>query len=146
MIITRLPRLAGFSLLILILISLFSIFAASVSVAATGLAAVSHTTNVNELKPAECASLNLTNLIINGNGGSGNDLIFGTAEDNTLDGGGGNDCMVGGDGVDVLSGGDGDDVLLGGAGADELNGDAGTDTCYGGPDVDLFATCETEVQ
>ncbi len=51
--------------------------------------------------------------------GSGNDLVIGTAAENTLSGGAG---------TDHLQGNAGDDVLLGGAGADILDGGADSDT------------------
>jgi Ca2+-binding RTX toxin-like protein len=53
-------------------------------------------------------------------GGTGNDIITGTDEANTLFGGGGNDLLRGNGGDDSLRGGDGSDTLDGGAGKDLL--------------------------
>ncbi|MEM7521667.1 MAG: calcium-binding protein, partial [Pseudomonadota bacterium] len=95
--------------------------------------------------------------------GSGDDRVFGDAEDNTFIGGAGdnllsgkagNDSLVGGSDADALSGGDDndtlrgndgedrlfgnndDDSLDGGFGNDTLNGGAGNDTVRGGPGDD----------
>ena len=51
-------------------------------------------------------------------GGSGNDIITGTAAANSLVGGAGNDTILGGGGADRLEGGAGDDFLDGGTGSD----------------------------
>lgn len=79
----------------------------------------SHPVTVNQLKPPACAGLNLVNLFIGGNnGGTGNDLVLGTAGGDTMNGGPGDDCLVGGDGDDQLNGGPGTDVCLGQGGVD----------------------------
>jgi Ca2+-binding RTX toxin-like protein len=81
-------------------------------------------------------------------GTSGNDLLKGTATDDTIfanagpdsgpvDGkdvvfaGGGNDVIYGADGNDILFGGAGDDMMFGGTGDDKLFGGAGNDSVYG---------------
>ena len=64
--------------------------------------------------------------------GSGDDTLYGNADNDKLDGGSGDDTLYGGDGDDTLYGGDGDDTLYGGAGYDTLYGGAGDDTLYGG--------------
>jgi Ca2+-binding RTX toxin-like protein len=56
-------------------------------------------------------------------GGSGNDIITGSAVANAL---------VGGAGSDTISGGAGNDSLDGGQNSDTLNGESGTNTCSGG--------------
>ncbi|MHA3887549.1 retention module-containing protein [Stutzerimonas degradans] len=61
-------------------------------------------------------------------GGSGDDLLTGDAQGNSLDGGLGDDILSGGGGDDILSGGGGDDVLIGGLGDDSMTGGAGRDT------------------
>jgi len=58
------------------------------------------------------------------NGGLGDDYIFGDAGDDVLNGGGGNDLLDGGDGNDTLIGSNLADTLIGGAGNDVLNGHA----------------------
>lgn len=91
----------------------------------------------NDLKPADCASLNLTNIV------TGTGTVNGTL---------GNDLIVGGPGADSLDGEAGDDCILGGGGDDSLDGDLGTDVCIGGPGTDTFViillihTCETRIQ
>ena len=56
------------------------------------------------------------------NGGAGHDELYGEA---------GNDKIYAHNGDDTLNGGKGDDKLYGMAGEDELNGDAGADELYG---------------
>jgi Ca2+-binding RTX toxin-like protein len=86
---------------------------------------------IAQLTPPECAGMNLTSIVYNGNGGGGNDLVLGTAASQTLRGRGGDDCIVGGAGVDILRGDGGNDVLIGGPGATVvLDGGAGYDRCY----------------
>ncbi len=65
-------------------------------------------------------------------GGSGDDVLLGNAERNTLRGGPGDDRLVGRDAKDQLYGDDGADVLDGQAGHDDLYGGPGGDTLRGG--------------
>lgn len=69
-------------------------------------------------------------------GGSGADLLEGSAYDDLLESGLGNDVLRGNDGVDTLYGGDGTDTLNGGSGDDFLFGGTTTadlrDVIYGG--------------
>lgn len=92
----------------------------------------------NDLKPTECASMNLTNVV------TGTGTFSGTA---------GNDLILGGPGGDSIDGQGGDDCILAGGGDDSLDGGPGTDVCIGGPGSDTFVrtlllihTCETRVQ
>lgn len=80
-------------------------------------------------------------------GGSGIDLLFGTARSDVIfagsgadqiDARGGNDVIFGRDGDDTLAGGDGHDRLSGGAGNDQLEGGFGNDTLTGGTGADTF--------
>jgi len=64
-------------------------------------------------------------------GTAGDDTIGGTSGDDLIDGKGGADSIKGNDGDDCLIGGDGDDRLSGGNGADYLQGDAGADSLNG---------------
>jgi hypothetical protein len=66
----------------------------------------------------------------NANGGSGDDLIVGSAAANTLKGGGGQDSLFGFGGKDALNGGPGNDDLFGGPGNDQLTGGSGFDTFH----------------
>lgn len=76
---------------------------------------------------------------------AGNDLLWGFAGDETINGAGGNDTLNAFGGLDQLFGGDGNDVLNandssirldGGAGADTLNGSALNDSLVGGQGAD----------
>ena len=79
----------------------------------------------NDLKPPECAALDLQE-IRGGGGGAGHaGLLLGTSGDDRLIGGGSSDCIVGG------------------AGDDSINAGGGNDICIGGPGVDTFKNCET---
>lgn len=119
----------------------------------------------NDLKPPECAALNINrireivdeNLNDTGQGtlllGSpandtinarnGRDCVLGGGGNDTLDGGGKDDVLIGGPGNDTLEGGQGDDTLYGGPGDDFLDGGPGNnDICYGGGGNDTFERCE----
>ena len=61
-------------------------------------------------------------------GGPGDERLFGTFYDDSIEGAGGDDRIESSWGADTLSGGDGDDRLLGGFGMDLLTGGAGADT------------------
>lgn len=84
----------------------------------------------NDLKPPECAALNLT--VVRGpvpGGGNANALIIGTPAGESINGNGGDDC------------------ILGAGGNDLLRGNGGNDVCVGGPGTDTFhRTCETQIQ
>ena len=80
-----------------------------------------------------------------GDGGNGDDTIYGTDNEDTINGGtgqdtlfgcGGNDTLNGEEGVDTLDGGDGDDILIGDNGGDTLTGGPGADTFSCGNGVD----------
>jgi Ca2+-binding RTX toxin-like protein len=75
----------------------------------------------------------------NATGGSGDDIIVGSAVDNVLDGGAGDDTISGGLGNDTLIGGLGNDTLKGEAGDDTFDEGAATsgdDTIIGGAGTD----------
>ncbi len=83
-------------------------------VPASKASASSHPVTVNQLKPPACAALNLVNVYTGGaNGGTGNDLVLGTAGPDQMNGGPGDDCLVGGNGDDRINGQAGYDVCLG---------------------------------
>lgn len=75
-------------------------------------------------------------------GTSGNDTLYGTADDDYIDGKegddtlygqAGNDILIGGIGNDNIQGIDGDDRLEAGEGIDQLSGHSGNDTLIAGP-------------
>jgi Ca2+-binding RTX toxin-like protein len=86
--------------------------------------------DANALKPAACAALNLTNLVVGSNGTAANDLILGPAAGSTFAGNGGVDCMVGGAGKDKFTG----------------NGPKAGDVCIGNGGSDTFTKCTTSIQ
>jgi Ca2+-binding RTX toxin-like protein len=142
---SRLVRLIVPAVLILILSSAVFAFTATNLVAPSSASDESHIVNANEMKPPECDALNLTTVVVNGNGTNGNDLILGTAGNNALQGKKGDDCIVGGDGDDHLRGGQGDDILLGGPGDDRIDGGQGYDECYGQDGNDTIDGKDCEV-
>ena len=73
------------------------------------------------------------------------EVVYGTAGDDTLVAGAGRQVLVGLGGDDVLDGGDGDDCLVGGSGGDELIGDAADDELDGGPGADATAPTDDGV-
>ena len=86
----------------------------------------------NQLKPPECAALNLIRVVV----GAGPTPGTGWA-----------DLMIGSPGADTMAGRGNDDCILGGAGDDYLRGDGGKDVCIGGPGNDTFhTTCEEKIQ
>src|SRR5262249_13546965 len=59
-------------------------------------------------------------------GGSGDDFLVGSSDNDAISGGGGNDVILGMGGNDSLSGQGGSDLVIGGTGADHIAGGAGT--------------------
>jgi Ca2+-binding RTX toxin-like protein len=122
-------------LFVLALGSVVAMSAAANSVPSTSAGRATESITPNDLKPPECAGMDLTNLVTGTVGTGSNDLILGDDGANIIDGGGGSDCILGGGGIDTLSGGAGDDVLIGGP---------GTDTCIGGLGSNSYYSCEVE--
>lgn len=99
------------------------------------------------------AALPNASLTVVVNGGAGNDIIEGSANDRvtyseTLNGDEGHDVILGRNGVDVLTGGPGsdylnggaaDDVVFGNTGRDVIRGGLGDDQLIGGPGNDAIA-------
>jgi Ca2+-binding RTX toxin-like protein len=142
----RITRMIWSLLALLTALSIFSGFAAANTVAGSGAGEDFFTITVNDLRPAECASINLVNIIIGSGsiqGTNQNDLILGSAGNDQIRGMVGDDCILGGGGNDTIDGRQGNDVLLGGPGNDNLSGFSGTDICYGGPGTDTAdSSCE----
>lgn len=151
----RSPRLGRFWMgivgLIILLVGMHSFnqaaHSAALVVPESGLRVTAIPVTANDLKPPECASINIQNLVT-GSGtitGSGiNDLILGSASADTISGGNSDDCIVAGAGNDRLNGDNHNDILLGGDGDDILDGGGHTDICYGGAGTDTFISCETQ--
>jgi hypothetical protein len=106
-------RLVVVGLAALVLSSMMSAMAAANSIPPAGLDEISHSITVNDLKPAQCDDIHLTNLIVATGAISGTD-------DNGL--------ILGGSGADTISGEGGNDCILGGS-KDTLYGDSGMDVC-----------------
>jgi hypothetical protein len=161
----RFTPLLAFGMLSLTLMTIFSAQAVANNVPISGRLDTTIALTANNLKPAECAGLNLATLVVASgavSGSSGNDLILGGVGVDTIRGSSpavnntdGDDCILGGSGGDTILGdaiwwtflGEGDDVLLGGAGNDTIYGDGyfgggGNDTCYGGAGANTFNGCE----
>ena len=151
---SKLLRLAGVFLIGLTVVNAASAVAAGNSIPSSRVDEASYSITANDLKPSQCAGINLTNIVTgsgNFNGTGANDLILGSAGADNIRGQGGDDCIVSGNGddrlsglggADVLLGGGGDDTLLGGQGNDDLYGGAGYDDCDGGNGTDSGNSCE----
>lgn len=116
----------------LLMISVLSAYAAGLNIPASNVGSESFAVTAEDIKPAACDGLFLTNIVSGSgtlSGTTANDLIIGSAGADTIDGLGGDDCIIGGNGDDTLVGSDGVDVCIGGPGSDTLD-----------------ATCETAIQ
>jgi len=122
-------RLILYSIVALILVSAVTAIAATNTVPSTRIASQVNSIKVNDLKPAACASTNLTNLV------SGSGTLTGTP---------GNDLILGSSGVDMIDGLGGNDCIVGGGGDDQINGGDGNDVCLSGTGNDIFISCEVE--
>ena len=104
---------------VMMVASVASAFAATNTIAPSNIGIQTVSVKANDLKPAACAGMNLTN-VIHGSGTitgtSSNDLIFGSSGDDVIDGQGGDDCIVGGGGNDIIDGNDGNDICVGSGG------------------------------
>jgi Ca2+-binding RTX toxin-like protein len=102
-------------------------------VPATHAGVSSRSIGAQDLKPAACASLTLTNVV------TGSRSISGTTAA---------DLVLGSSGIDNMTAGNGNDCVVGGGGADIISGGAGTGVCIGGPGIDVLdpLTCETAIQ
>ena len=71
-------------------------------------------------------------------GDATNYVLYGTFNDNSIDGGEGDDSITGGFGRDILRGGNGNDSISGEQGDDTLVGSLGNDLLTGGSGTDKF--------
>lgn len=125
-------RLIWISLGLLVALSAASVFTAQNAVSGSRAEQADDSISANELKPAECASVSVSNTV--SGSGTVNGTLFG-------------DLVVAGSGDDTIDGGGSGDCILGGAGADTIKGSGGSDVCIGGPGADTFdPDCETTYQ
>jgi Ca2+-binding RTX toxin-like protein len=124
-------RIVALGLLALIGVSVVSAFAAGMSMPAANVGQQSILVTAEDIKPAACGAIFLTNIV------SGSGVLTGTA---------GNDLIIGSAGADLIDGLGGNDCILGGGGVDTLTGNEGNDMCLGGSGIDVFINCEGEVQ
>lgn len=69
---------------------------------------------------------------------TGDDLLFGFTQGDSLTGGSGDDALFGGNSGDTINGGAGDDQLFGGNGGDTISDGTGSDLIVGGDGADLI--------
>ena len=124
-----LVRLLALATVFLVLATVSNAFTAANTVPVTNVGKQQFTIDANALKPAACASINLTAIVTNNNTSNANELVLGTAAADTINAKGGDDCVLGGGG---------DDAIAGGAGTNDI--------CFGGPGTDTFLNCETQTQ
>ena len=92
--------------------------------------------------PAECLGINFQNTIFGTqnndvlNGGNTNDLIFGLEGNDIINSGNGKDCIVGGDGNDMIYAGNEKDVIVDMGGNNYLDGGNDRDKIVAGPGND----------
>ena len=154
---TRLLLIVPLILIFFVLLGILSGAAATNIITSTGLSQTTYMITANDLKPAIC-TMDLANIIVDSNGTQGNDLILGSAGDDTggsqLKGLGGDDCILGGDGNDKINGGGGNDIILGGGGDDDISGGqdddymdggSGNDSCDAKHGNDTTNNCETVI-
>jgi Ca2+-binding RTX toxin-like protein len=112
----------GFSVLAvaLVLVTVITATTATNTVPFTRAGLRTEAVTANDLKPTECAALNLRTVLIaestgKTDGTRANELILGGPGDQSIAAGRGNDCVLGGGGADTLDGEDGNDVCIGNA-------------------------------
>jgi Ca2+-binding RTX toxin-like protein len=128
------PRIVFVTLTALILLSAINAAAAGNVVPVTWLDDRRFSITTNDLAPAACGGISLTNIVTT-TGFLG--IMWGT---------GGNDLILGRNAGDMILGLGGNDCILGGGGNDDIYGGGGTDVCIGGPGTDSFDQCETQTQ
>lgn len=118
---TRSARFVVGALIVTALVSTVAYTAANV-VAGSNAGGDTEAVTANQLKPPECAALNLTLVTGPGGGGGTPSLIIGTPGNDRIVGGGKDDCILGGAGNDTINAGGGNDVCIGGLGNDTFSG------------------------
>lgn len=131
----RINQLSFFGLVVLVMASIGSAVAATNTVPSSRLTDQRRAITANDLKPAACAGLNLSTILVCPSGGG------------ACDGSDASELILGSPQVDDIKAGKGDDCILGGGADDQFRGDQGTDVCIGGPGNDGFhPSCETQTQ
>lgn len=125
-------RIFCFFLCTLMISSVISAYAANIAVPSTRLTNQASAITANTLKPAACAAMTLTRVVVCSGG--------------NCDGSSANELMIGTPGIERIRGRGGTDCILGGGGDDQLVGNGKSDVCIGGPGFDTFATCENTIQ
>jgi Ca2+-binding RTX toxin-like protein len=128
--VTTTARVVLLGLLLAVGAAALGVVTASNVVPSTSVGRQRFTIDANALKPAECAALNLTHLVVGTTGTAADDLILGPATASTFTGNGGRDCMVGGARKDTFNG----------------NGNRAGDVCIGNGGNDTFKKCQTTYQ
>jgi signal peptidase I len=132
----RLARAAAALFALAIAIGIVTSFTAANTVPLSYAGSSTEALQINQLAPARCSGINLTNLIVatsaTTTGTAQNDLILGKSGSGTL----------------TLTGGSGDDCIVGGGGSGTTNkfdGGSGTnDVCIGAPGAtNTFKNCES---
>jgi Ca2+-binding RTX toxin-like protein len=127
-------KLFFIALVLLVIMSIISAFAANISVPSTRLTDQRSAITANTLKPTACSGITLTTIVYCPSTGgmcsgtTASELIIGSSNADSIDGKGGSDCIIGGDG------------------ADDIAGSQANDVCIGGPGIDTFKKCETVIQ
>ena len=145
------PQILLLSLLFLGTISAGTALASANFVPATHIGAYTGPTiGANDLKPVECASINVDEITAGSgviNGTKTNNLILGSSFADTITSSNQGSkwlvvCIMGGAGNDTINGSKKDEIILGGPGDDIIDGGGGYDICYGGGGSDTFYNCE----
>lgn len=124
-------RIMFLGLFALLMVSVVSALAAGLNVPASNLGRQSVPVTAEDIKPAACGGIYLSNIV------RGSGTFTGTAA---------NDLIIGSAGTDTIDGAGGDDCILGSAGDDSLAGSEGNDVCIGSAGSDTFTDCEMEIQ
>jgi hypothetical protein len=121
----------------LIIISLVSAYAASMTMPVPRLTDQTSVITANSLKPPACSAILLTEIIYCPNVPNTIDECVGTDD---------NELIIGSTAVDDIQGGKGNDCIIGGDGNDKIRGEQGADVCIGGPGNDdtSHPSCERE--
>lgn len=115
-------------LIFLVFAAAYQSMAAANTVESSKFSSTLHSALANDIKPAACASLNLSTITFCSGSGTcrgtgGNNLILGTAGNDTIRARNGSDCIIAG------------------GGNDDVDGDNGSDICIEGPGADTYASC-----